>query len=270
VHHVTGEWSDGTPASVIVRQHREMPGKDAAAHRAAKEWDLLQALTKHQVPAPTPIAFLPPDTLALGFVPGSTELPDRCADALADALASLQAVPTNTLHALPSLVDPLPALHDMLPHLTGLDTIAARLPGPPDRPCLMHGDFWPGNVLWSDGVLQAVIDWEDAALGDPLIDVACARAELARLRGPEMAAEFTAAWARRTGADLARLPLWDLFMAAAILTHAHQWGLPDEALRDRLDAARIWRDRALAELGLASETVQRKADQRKAVQRKAR
>jgi aminoglycoside phosphotransferase (APT) family kinase protein len=31
---------------------------------------------------------------------------------------------------------------------------------------LLHGDFWPGNTLWKDGQLVAIIDWEDAASGD--------------------------------------------------------------------------------------------------------
>ena len=42
---------------------------------------------------------------------------------------------------------------------------------------LLHGDFWPGNLLWKDGRLVAVIDWEDAALGDPLADLANSRLE---------------------------------------------------------------------------------------------
>jgi aminoglycoside phosphotransferase (APT) family kinase protein len=35
---------------------------------------------------------------------------------------------------------------------------------------LLHGDYWPDNTLWRDGRLVCVIDWEDAALGDPLAD----------------------------------------------------------------------------------------------------
>src|SRR5262249_7766747 len=42
---------------------------------------------------------------------------------------------------------------------------------------LLHGDFWPGNLLWRDGALVGVIDWEDAALGDPLADLANSRLE---------------------------------------------------------------------------------------------
>ncbi len=33
------------------------------------------------------------------------------------------------------------------------------------------------GMLWKDGQLVAVIDWEDAPLGDPLADVANSRLE---------------------------------------------------------------------------------------------
>jgi aminoglycoside phosphotransferase (APT) family kinase protein len=42
------------------------------------------------------------------------------------------------------------------------------------RPGLMHGDYHIANVLFreSDGGLAAILDWELAALGDPLLDLA--------------------------------------------------------------------------------------------------
>jgi aminoglycoside phosphotransferase (APT) family kinase protein len=38
--------------------------------------------------------------------------------------------------------------------------------------CLVHGDFHYGNVLFDRGRVTAVLDWEIASLGDPLVDVA--------------------------------------------------------------------------------------------------
>ena len=42
------------------------------------------------------------------------------------------------------------------------------------QPGLMHGDYHIGNVLYcpEDGGLAAILDWEMAALGDPLLDLA--------------------------------------------------------------------------------------------------
>ena len=36
----------------------------------------------------------------------------------------------------------------------------------------VHGDFWPGNILVENDQLAAVIDFENASLGDPAIDFA--------------------------------------------------------------------------------------------------
>src|SRR5215472_4832781 len=59
------------------------------------------------------------------------------------------------------------------------DVLEAAWPLPRcNPPVLLHGDFWPGNVLWKDGQFVAIIDWEEAALGDPLADVANCRLEI--------------------------------------------------------------------------------------------
>ena len=45
--------------------------------------------------------------------------------------------------------------------------------------------------MWRDGRLVAVIDWEDARIGDPLADLACARVELRCEYGSEATGSFT-------------------------------------------------------------------------------
>lgn len=50
------------------------------------------------------------------------------------------------------------------------DRLRDRRP-PESPPTLVHGDFTFGNVLYRDGRVAAVIDWEIAQLGQPLIDL---------------------------------------------------------------------------------------------------
>lgn len=43
---------------------------------------------------------------------------------------------------------------------------------PPSRPVIMHGDLRLSNMLVEGGTVTAVLDWELAAIGDPLADLA--------------------------------------------------------------------------------------------------
>jgi aminoglycoside phosphotransferase (APT) family kinase protein len=113
---------------------------------------------------------------------------------------------------------------------------------------LLHGDFWPGNLLWRGDRLVGVIDWEDAARGDPLADVAITRLELLWLLGEHAMDAFTADYAASTDVDLGALPLWDLHAA---LRPAGRWDVwfPDQQKRARaLQCARTFTERALTRI----------------------
>ena len=103
-----------------------------------------------------------------------------------------------------------------------------------NRAVLLHGDYWPGNVLWRDGCLVAVIDWEDACLGDPLADLATARVELLCRYGRDAMDRFTdryvAAHHDTTGPlRMEALPLWEVYVSAAALATMGDWGLEPAA-----------------------------------------
>ncbi len=78
---------------------------------------------------------------------------------------------------------------------------------------LLHGDYWPGNLLWHDGRLAAVVDWEDALLGDPLLDAGISRLDLAWILGWEAAQAFWDAYRAVRPVDEGGLPYWDLAAA---------------------------------------------------------
>lgn len=50
--------------------------------------------------------------------------------------------------------------------------LSAHPPAAVDRTVLCHGDLGPGNFLYQDGQLTALLDWEFAHLGDPMDDLA--------------------------------------------------------------------------------------------------
>jgi aminoglycoside phosphotransferase (APT) family kinase protein len=134
---------------------------------------------------------------------------------------------------LPLRVDPLPELFDYLPSSADGQTLREALSHAGDSAyggprALLHGDFWPGNLLWRDGRLVAILDWEDAALGDPACDVAGCRLELLWKYGSITVARFTERYARRRPIDARRLAWWEVFVAAAGARFMGEWGLPPE------------------------------------------
>lgn len=94
---------------------------------------------------------------------------------------------------------------------------AAGLPAQGNPPVLLHGDYWPGNVLWRDGRLVAVVDWEDAMLGDPLVDLGKSRLEVAWILGLEAMDTFTRHYRARMDLDYGALPYWDLCAALRLM-----------------------------------------------------
>jgi aminoglycoside phosphotransferase (APT) family kinase protein len=53
-----------------------------------------------------------------------------------------------------------------------LDWLRSNLPGRSDPPCVNWGDARAGNLLFDDGAVSAVLDWEGACLGYPEVDIA--------------------------------------------------------------------------------------------------
>jgi aminoglycoside phosphotransferase (APT) family kinase protein len=43
----------------------------------------------------------------------------------------------------------------------------------PEEPTLVHGDYHYGNMLFREGRVVGILDWEIAQIGQPLLDLAC-------------------------------------------------------------------------------------------------
>jgi aminoglycoside phosphotransferase (APT) family kinase protein len=88
---------------------------------------------------------------------------------------------------------------------------------------LLHGDFWPGNVVWRDGEIAAVIDWEECLIGEPLSDVAICRLDLWWVLGEAAAEEFTAHYQASMNLDMTDLPYWDLCASLRPIANLERW-----------------------------------------------
>ena len=232
--------------TVVLRVH----GASHSGHAAELEYELLQALHGVGLPVPEPLMvdvsrrLLPDPFLIMSFVEGTTAIPSgqelHYIDTMADLLSKIHESPTADLPGLPVRNDPLPELFDFLPEGSGWESLRTHLHSLTDTayagsPKLLHGDFWPENLLWQEDVVAAVVDWEDAALGDPLSDVAAARVELRYKFGKESMRRFTDAYAKHHQVDRERLALWQVYVAAAAQRFMGEWGL-DPALEEHMRA----------------------------------
>lgn len=215
-------WADGRSQTVIVRTH----GQTAVAE---KEYHLLHLLHGQGVKAPAPYGLdRSTGSLVLDYLPGEMSFTphdlSRHLQQMANQLARIHQldVSQHDLSFLPQVGATCSELGRERPSATPnfpreqaiRQTLAAsKLPPSTNKPALLHGDYWPGNCLWRDGELTAVIDWEDACLGDPLIDLAQSRSEIAWIFGPAAVELFTGHYRQQQPLNDEQLPYWDLCAA---------------------------------------------------------
>ena len=249
------EAADGVHA-VVERRPKAMPGKPPPVERATREAALLTRLPDLGIPAPRLRRFEPPDTLVLDFLEGEGDPPAGAPASVIGPMARLLVAlhrlgPEHGLPPLPTFTDPLADLRTWRPDLFSADAVPGPacppLAGPPR---LLHGDFWMGNLLWRDGGLAGLLDWEDACLGDPMAELAAARCDLHSRFGADAAEALAWAYAALAPVDRARLSWWDFYMPTAQLTHMDGWGLPPDDLARVRTAMTERRDQSLATLGM--------------------
>jgi len=194
---------------------------------AEREFKTLIALHCLRLPAPFPILVDPP-FLITDYTKGAIDFALTSAQRIASQMAtslvkihSADLASVNT-HFLPKMCERVTGelrIAKTLPNALMDETrvrnaLITSLPLKQRNPnMLLHGDYWPGNLLWHNGSLSAVIDWEDAALGDPLADLAIARLDLHWIFGAASMHTFTAKYLSQHKVDVTDLPLWDLYAA---------------------------------------------------------
>lgn len=251
---------DGKAQSVVLRVH----GASHDGHDLDTEFAILSALHQAGHAVPKPIAcddsrtLITHPYLLMEFIKGTKEIPEGNIEAriaqMADHMAALHSAHVAGLPELPQMLDPLPLLLDCLDGSQSsepLRPIVPKLKPSPysEKPALLHGDFWPGNILWDEaGAIKAVIDWEDAGLGDPLFDIACTCLELRYLYGPRGEEIFRRAIGKYRTIDPRRLSLWQAYAALWAQQNMGHWGL-------RADKENAMRAEAQNTLAIALETI---------------
>ncbi len=140
--------------------------------------------------------------------------PRAWATQLGHTLASVHAVPSERLSALPSIFDRSSGSREILegPIATRIRSDWSQIAACPQ--VLTHSDYWSGNVVWRDGVLTGIVDWSGAARGPLGWDVGWCRLDLFLLFDEALADVFLAAYEDAAGHPVAEIGLWDGWAAA--------------------------------------------------------
>ena len=197
---------------------------------ARDEFDLLKTLQAAGLPVPAAVALCEthePPFLITAFMPGASrfeaeDMPAFCrklaaelgaihsVDLLAHELSFLPQVGDLIARGAPPLSATQARIHAAL--TSALPKVACN------APALLHGDFWLGNLLWKGEQLEAIIDWEDAMIGDPLADLGKSRLEMLWALGDEAMALYSEYYlALNPALDASALPIWDLWGASRLL-----------------------------------------------------
>jgi aminoglycoside phosphotransferase (APT) family kinase protein len=292
VHAVEIEYPDGRRDRLVLRQYGAA-NLSADPRSADTEYRLLTVLHAAGLPVPRPWladesgAIGPGPCLLIEYIDGETITePVRLAEFLSQSdVEPVAGLPPSLAPVTGPLAQALAALHRVelersdVPFLQDAAAyVAARIatrpdepdeplsepavraalsgawpPPPANRPVVVHGDYWPGNVLWRDGRLVGIVDWEDAMFGDPLADLGVARLELGWFYGRAAADGFTDRYLQlRPDVDPGALPLWDLWAALRPAGKLAGWGLTAGRRASMTAAHREFVIEALGRLGTAA------------------
>jgi aminoglycoside phosphotransferase (APT) family kinase protein len=211
----------------------------------------LQTAMSHSLPAPELLG-LDPDGDEAGVtasvetvVPGTTDWPAPTTiqrlEAAGEAIAAVHRVQLGTNRHLPHRPRPI-AVDDF-----AADRRAGRMPTTPllraaddqvsaTRPedasvTFVHGDVWPGNMVWSGNSVRALIDWKTAGVGNPGVDLGELRKQMAIIHDADAPRHVLAGWERASGGRASDVPYWDA--VAALNTPTRMYDETASARRDQ-------------------------------------
>jgi len=191
----------------------------------AREVEVLGLLERNMIPAPRLVAADPNaaacdvPALLTTLIPGHP--PIRVADVegflrqLAEMLARIHDVAPDTT-IVPAYRTYVDLERATIPGWLRESRIwqralaVAREAGPPGEARFIHRDYHPENSLWSRGRLTGIVDWTQASIGPPEVDVGHMRWNLALTHGQAVADRFRDRYESVAGRQLSGQPRWDL------------------------------------------------------------
>lgn len=225
---------DGQTSRMIIRR----PGADSLKRNpqaAQDEFKLLHMTKSLGLPTQTPYyldqfgTIFPTPYLVIEYIEGKPEFaPAHSADFITQLTTQLATIHRVDCAKLASFLPTAKECAETVKRPANVDTslgegriratMEAIWPLPQwNAPVLLHGDFWPGNILWQDERLVAVIDWEDAHIGDPLTDFALSRLDILWIFGIDALSIFTQQYTSMMAIDYTNLPYWDLCAALRLV-----------------------------------------------------
>jgi len=199
---VTVERKGGAQQRYYVRGDRGGDFGFIEVYGLQREARLLRLLRSEGIPVPEIIAVAEkPNAILMEFVEGVNDFTliespaerDQVARDFARVMAQWHAIPAQKFAEigfdLPSdhqglMIRDLevwekghfPRIKEPVPVVTfACKWLRNNIPAMPERPVLVQGDTGPGQFLFRNGAVQAVVDWELAALGDPMRELAHVR-----------------------------------------------------------------------------------------------
>jgi aminoglycoside phosphotransferase (APT) family kinase protein len=229
VHQLTVEHNGRRGPFVLRRWIPDRGHEDYVVGAVAAETAVLTALERGDIPAPRVIgsttdrAHAGPAVL-MTRMPGHVHLMPRDRERWLQQMAHM----LPRIHALdidakpfvswlaPGPLSPLPDASR--PEIWRQAIALVAQERPPTHTCFIHRDYQHFNLLWSRERLTGVIDWVQASVGSPDIDVGHCRLNLTILFSADVADRFRQMYEAEAGRKVD--PWWDLH---SLLCFGPQW-----------------------------------------------
>jgi aminoglycoside phosphotransferase (APT) family kinase protein len=227
--------------TVVVRQFPPGDSAGAREQRVLRALEGLGGLAPVLLGGDLDCRWAESPTLLISWLDGQADItpadPENWAAQLGHALATVHAVSSDRLAALPSAFDGSVGSRKVLegPLAKGIRSGWRQITAPPE--VLTHSDYWSGNVVWRDGKLTGIVDWSGGARGPRGFDVGWCRLDLVLLFDERIADVFLAAYEEGIGRPLDDVALWDGWAVARSHQTVETW-VPNYAPLGRVDLDR--------------------------------